>query len=390
MAQPSADTTAIRASIVLLLATGLALLVASSNLFPAYQSILKTVVGGSIGPFDLSLSTKDWIKNGLMAVFFLYVGLEIKWEFLKGALSTFKSAVLPFIAAVGGMVAPAFIYLAVAGNNPELVRGWAIPAATDIAFAIGVVGFLGSRVPVALRAFLLALAIIDDLGAILIVALFYSGSLQTWALVGMLACTAALWLLNARQVDRLWAYLIVGALLWLFTLQSGINATMAGVVTALFIPLRAGSTQPLQQVVSALAKPVQFGIMPLFAFANAGIPIMTLSLGDLTSALAVGIAAGLVLGKPVGITLAVLVATRTGLAELPSGASWQQVIGVSCLAGIGFTMSLFIGALAFQDELLMNQVKVGVIGGSIIAALLGVALLLIARRPAQAGEMGTR
>lgn len=380
MAQSANDNTAIRASIVLLAATCIALVVANSGLHEIYQTSLKTVIGTDVGPFDLSFSVKDWIKNGLMAIFFLYVGLEIKWEFAAGSLSEFRSAVLPFVAAAGGMLMPAIIYLLVTDADPALIRGWAIPAATDIAFAIGVVGFLGNRVPATLRAFLLALAVIDDLGAIMIVAIFFSGDLQLWALAAMAVCLAGLWALSARNDGALWKYAALGILLWLFTLQSGINATLAGVVTALFIPLQARASTPLKDLMARLAFPVSFGIMPLFAFANAGIPLMTLSLEDLTSSLALGVAAGLIVGKPLGIMLATWGATRTGIAQLPQGSSWVQVLGAGCLAGIGFTMSLFIGALAFADENLMNQVKVGVIGGSIVAALMGVTLLTYAAR----------
>jgi NhaA family Na+:H+ antiporter len=380
MAQSANDNTAIRASIVLLAATGVALVVANSGLHELYQTSLKTVIGTDVGPFDLSFSVKDWIKNGLMAIFFLYVGLEIKWEFAAGSLATFRSALLPFVAAAGGMLMPALIYLFVTDADPALVRGWAIPAATDIAFAIGVVGFLGKRVPATLRAFLLALAVIDDLGAILIVAIFFSGEMQLWAMAGMAACVAGLWALSARNDGSLWKYAALGVLLWLFTLQSGINATLAGVVTALFIPLQARASTPLKDVMARLAFPVSFGIMPLFAFANAGIPLASLGLADLTSSLAIGVATGLIVGKPLGIMLASWGATRAGIAQLPQGTTWLQVLGASCLAGIGFTMSLFIGALAFADESLMNQVKVGVIGGSIVAALMGTALLSYAAR----------
>ncbi|MFN9780511.1 MAG: Na+/H+ antiporter NhaA [Alphaproteobacteria bacterium] len=380
MAQSANDNTAIRASIVLLAATCIALVVANSGLHEIYQTSLKTVIGTDVGPFDLSFSVKDWIKNGLMAIFFLYVGLEIKWEFAAGSLSEFRSAVLPFVAAAGGMLMPAIIYLLVTDADPALIRGWAIPAATDIAFAIGVVGFLGNRVPATLRAFLLALAVIDDLGAIMIVAIFFSGDLQLWALAAMAVCLAGLWALSARNDGALWKYAALGILLWLFTLQSGINATLAGVVTALFIPLQARASTPLKDLMARLAFPVSFGIMPLFAFANAGIPLMTLSLEDLTSSLAIGVAAGLIVGKPLGVMLATWGATRTGIAQLPQGSSWVQVLGAGCLAGIGFTMSLFIGALAFADENLMNQVKVGVIGGSIVAALMGITLLTYAAR----------
>lgn len=386
MAQAANDSTAIRASVVLLVATGIALVIANSSLHELYQSSLKTIIGADVGPFDLSFSVKDWIKNGLMAVFFLYVGLEIKWEFTAGSLATFRSALLPFVAAAGGMFMPALIYLLVTDADPALVRGWAIPAATDIAFAIGVVGFLGKRVPATLRAFLLALAVIDDLGAILIVAVFFSGEMQLWAMAGMTACVAGLWALSARNDGSLWKYAALGVLLWLFTLQSGINATLAGVVTALFIPLQARASTPLKDVMARLAFPVSFGIMPLFAFANAGIPLASLGFSDLTSSLAIGVATGLIVGKPLGIMLASWGATRAGIAQLPQGTTWLQVLGASCLAGIGFTMSLFIGALAFADESLMNQVKVGVIGGSIVAALMGTILLSLAARHAGHGS----
>lgn len=380
MANPTTDATAVRASIVLLAATALALAVANSPLAGTYKSILNTGLGTDIGPFDLSYSVKEWIKNGLMAIFFLYVGLEIKSEFKAGALSDSRRAALPFAGAAGGMIAPALVYLAVTGAAPDLVRGWAIPAATDIAFAVGVVGLLGRRVSAPLRAFLLALAVIDDLGAILIIALFYSGALQLAALLGMGLCIAAMWLLNARGDGALWRYLALGLMLWLFTLQSGINATLAGVVTALFIPMRAGLQIPLKSLLDRLATPVNFGIMPVFAFANAGVPILALSFADILSPLALGIALGLVLGKPVGILLAVALAARSGWARLPDGATWLQIAGVGCIAGIGFTMSLFIGALAFNDEAAMNQIRVGVMGGSIVAGLLGASLMTFAAR----------
>jgi Na+:H+ antiporter, NhaA family len=380
MASADTDNSAVRASIVLLAATALALAVANSPLADTYKSVLNTGLGTDIGPFDLSYSVKEWIKNGLMAIFFLYVGLEIKSEFKAGALSDPRRASLPFAGAAGGMIAPALVYLAVTGAAPDLVRGWAIPAATDIAFAVGVVGLLGRRVSAPLRAFLLALAVIDDLGAILIIALFYSGALQLAALLGMGLCIAAMWLLNARGDGALWRYLVLGLLLWLFTLQSGINATLAGVITALFIPMRAGLQIPLKSLLDRLATPVNFGIMPIFAFANAGVPILALSMTDIVSPLALGIALGLVIGKPVGILLAVALAAKSGLARLPDGATWLQIAGVGCIAGIGFTMSLFIGALAFNDEAAMNQIRVGVMGGSVIAGIIGAGLMSLAAR----------
>jgi NhaA family Na+:H+ antiporter len=378
MSHPVADNSAIRASLMLLAATVAALLVANSGLAGLYKSTLDWQVGAVVGPIDLEDSIKNWIKNALMAVFFVFVGLEIKAEFKEGALASRTRAMLPFAGAAGGMLAPAAIFLVVTAGVPALARGWAIPSATDIAFAIGVVGLLGRHVSPSLRAFLLAVAVIDDLGAILVIAIFYTGALQPWALVAMAFFVMVLAAMNIRRVAALWPYMLAGAFLWLFTLQSGINPTLAGVVTALFVPLRAGEGSPLHRLADALRTPVNFIIMPVFAFANAGVPLLGLGLGDLLQPLTLGIALGLILGKPVGITLAVWIATRLRVAELPRGAQWSQIVGISCLAGIGFTMSLFIGALAFREEALLNQVRLGVLSGSLVSALLGVGLLLAA------------
>ncbi|MES2193390.1 MAG: Na+/H+ antiporter NhaA [Pseudomonadota bacterium] len=376
MSEASDSSGAIKASLALLAATVVALVIANSGLASVYKTVLALPIGGDIGPFDLSNSLKDWIKNALMAVFFVFVGLEIKEEFREGTLSDRAGAILPFAAAVGGMAVPALVYVALTNSTPGLSQGWAIPSATDIAFAIGIVGFLGKRISTPLRAFLLAVAVIDDLAAILVIAVFYSGALQGWGLAGMAVSILALAALNYRNVPKLWPYMAAGAVLWLFTLQSGINATLAGVITALFIPLRAGGRELLHQLVELLRNPVNFFIMPVFAFANAGVPLFGLGLADLMQPLTLGIALGLIIGKPVGITLFAWLATAGGFARLPHGVSWPQIMGIACLAGIGFTMSLFIGGLAFTDEGQLNQVRLGVLGGSLVSTILGVGLLL--------------
>jgi Na+:H+ antiporter, NhaA family len=374
MSEPVSPSDAVKASIVLLAATIAALIVANTGLSGLYKSVLYAEVGFDVGRFDFSNTVKDWIKNALMAVFFVFVGLEIKAEFQEGALAERSKAMLPFAGAAGGMAMPAIIYLWLTPD--ALDRGWAIPTATDIAFAVGVVGLLGKRVSPALRAFLLALAVIDDLGAIIVIALFYTGALKAWAILGMALSIMALAAINARNVPKLWPYLLAGGVLWVFTLQSGINATLAGVVTALFVPLKAGGGSPLHRLVDHLKTPVNFAIMPLFAFANAGVSLSGLGMADLTEALTLGISLGLIIGKPVGIALAVFLTVKLGLATLPSGARWIDIVGVACLAGIGFTMSLFVGALAFSEEILLNQVRLGVLGGSLVSALLGVALIM--------------
>jgi Na+:H+ antiporter, NhaA family len=382
MSEPVSPSDAVKASLVLLAATIAALIVANSGLSGIYKSALYAEIGFDIGRFDFSNTVKDWIKNALMAVFFVFVGLEIKAEFQEGALAERSKAMLPFAGAAGGMAAPAIIYLWITPD--ALDRGWAIPTATDIAFAVGVVGLLGKRVSPALRAFLLALAVIDDLGAIIVIALFYTGALKAWAILGMALSIMALAAINLRNVPKLWPYLLAGGVLWVFTLQSGINATLAGVITALFVPLKANGGSPLHRLVDQLKIPVNFAIMPLFAFANAGVSLSGLGMADLTEALTLGVSLGLIIGKPVGITLAVFLTVKFGLASLPKGARWIEIVGVACLAGIGFTMSLFVGALAFSEEILLNQVRLGVLGGSLVSTLLGVALIMAAYRPHRA------
>lgn len=369
---------------VLMAATVAALIFANTGLAGVYKALLNTPISLDVGSFQLADSLKNWVKNLLMAIFFLFVGLEIKAEFAEGALSDRKRAILPFAGAIGGMAAPAAIFLALAGSNPAYVNGWAIPSATDIAFAVGVVALLGSRVPPALKAFLLAVAVIDDLGAILIIAVFYTAEISMGALGLAGLAIVALGLLNLRGVTRILPYMLVGVALWLFVLKSGVNPTLAGVITALFVPMRNAddSVHPLHDLVGKLKFSVVFLIMPIFAFANAGVPLTGLGLGDMLHPVTSGIALGLLIGKPIGITLLVYIAVRSGLARLPDKSSWLQVVGVAFIAGIGFTMSLFIGVLAFGDGDLMNKVRLGVLLGSTLAALCGVAVLVAAARKA--------
>ncbi len=369
---------------VLMAATVAALIFANTGLAGIYKALLNTPISLDVGSFQLADSLKNWVKNLLMAIFFLFVGLEIKAEFAEGALSDRKRAILPFAGAIGGMAAPAAIFLALAGSNPAYVNGWAIPSATDIAFAVGVVALLGSRVPPALKAFLLAVAVIDDLGAILIIAVFYTAEISLGALGLAGLAIVALGLLNVRGVTRILPYMLVGVALWLFVLKSGVNPTLAGVITALFVPMRNAdnSVHPLHDLVGKLKFSVVFLIMPIFAFANAGVPLTGLGLGDMLHPVTSGIALGLLIGKPIGITLLVYIAVRSGLARLPDKSSWLQVVGVAFIAGIGFTMSLFIGVLAFGDGDLMNKVRLGVLLGSTLAALGGVAVLIAAARKA--------
>jgi NhaA family Na+:H+ antiporter len=381
MAADGGTRTDVQASLVLLAVTAAALVIANSGLAGLYKITLATPVTIGLGAAAITDTLKDWIKNALMAVFFVYVGLEIKYEFARGALADRQRAILPFAGALGGMAAPAGIYLMIAGA-PAFRAGWAIPSATDIAFAVGVVGLLGaSVVPPALKAFLLAVAVIDDLGAILVIAVAYTSALHLTALIASAVVIAGLVMLNRAGVTALGAYLGVGLLLWVLVSLSGINPTLAGVVTALFVPLddTAGGS-PLQRLIDKLKSPVLFGIMPIFAFANAGVPLGGLALADLSHPVTAGIALGLLVGKPIGIAFAVLAATTSGLARLPEGATWPQIVGIACLAGIGFTMSLFIGALAFADGATMDKVRLGVLIGSTLSALSGTALLLAAPR----------
>ncbi|HIF9278641.1 TPA: Na+/H+ antiporter NhaA [Photobacterium damselae] len=361
--------------IVLIIAAAVAMFIANSPLGSVYSGVLHSYVAG--------LSVEHWINDGLMAIFFLLIGLEVKRELIEGALNTKEKAIFPAIAAVGGMIAPALVYVAFNFSDPVALKGWAIPAATDIAFALGVMALLGNRVPVSLKVFLLALAIIDDLGVIVIIALFYSSDLSTLALAVAFASTAALFIMNAKNVTKLTPYLVVGAILWFSVLQSGVHATLAGVVLGFAIPLsgkdgdHSDNHSPLKHLEHVLHPYVAFLILPLFAFANAGISLEGVSFASLTSMLPLGIAAGLFIGKPLGIFTASYIAVKTGLAKLPDDIGMKEIFAVSVLCGIGFTMSIFISSLAFVGESgdFSTYSRLGILLGSTFAALIGYGLL---------------
>lgn len=364
--------------IILMAAAALALIVANSPLADTYFGVLHAYLG--------PLSVSHWINDGLMAVFFLLVGLEIKREMLDGQLSAWPRRVLPGIAAAGGMLVPALVYVLINRDNQAALSGWAIPTATDIAFALGVLSLLGSRVPASLKVFLTALAIIDDLGAVIIIALFYTSGLSLAYLAAAFAAIAVLIVLNRMRVMKLLPYLVIGAVLWVLVLKSGVHATLAGVALALTVPLERSpgighdlERSPLHRLEHGLHKLVPFIVIPIFGFANAGVSLGGLSFAALVEPLTLGVAAGLVLGKLVGVFGSSAVAIRSGLADLPVDAGWLHMLGISLLCGIGFTMSLFIGLLAFaSDAALQDAVKVGILAGSLVAALVGAAVLLVA------------
>jgi Na+:H+ antiporter, NhaA family len=365
------------AGIVLLAAAVVALLLSNSPLAWAYDTLLHTPVSVRIGAFTIDKPLLLWINDGLMAVFFFLIGLEVKREVLVGDLSSVRRAILPLIAAVGGMAAPAVVYMLINAGNSVGLRGWAIPAATDIAFAVGVLALLGSRVPASLKIFLLALAIADDLGAIIIIALFYAHDLAPAALGLALAGGTVLFGLNRAGVRSFAPYMIVGVFMWACVLKSGVHATLAGVALAFAIPLRADgeSSSMLERAENELEPWVHFGIAPIFAFANAGVSLAGFTLSSIAAPIPLGIAAGLFLGKQIGIFASTWLTVKLGIGEMPQGASWQQVYGVAVLGGIGFTMSLFIGTLAFPDPSYAVAVRVGVLVGSISSAVLGYAVL---------------
>ena len=362
--------------ILLMIAAALGLAIANSPAAPIYFHALEA----HLGP----LSLLHWINDALMALFFLLVGLEIKREWLDGSLATWADRRLPIIAATAGMILPALLYLAVSGGDAGLVRGWAIPAATDIAFALGVLALLGSRAPASLKLFLTTVAIVDDMGAVAIIAFFYTSGLNLIALAAAGAILIGMVALNRAGVRRLWPYLLLAAALWVAVFLSGVHATIAGVLTALVIPIerspgRPDSTDsPLHRLEHALQPGVAYAIVPLFGFANAGVALGGLGWATMVAPLPLAIAAGLFLGKQIGIFASMRLAVGVGIAQRPSGASWLQVYGVALLCGIGFTMSLFIGGLAFADPLLLAEVKIGVLGGSIASALAGALVLRLA------------
>lgn len=370
--------------ILLIAVAALAIIVANSPLGEAYHELFNGTLAWT--PIPKLYNLHLWINDGLMAVFFFVVGLEVKRELIAGNLADARSRRLPVLAAIAGMAAPAAIYLAIAGGEPALERGWAIPAATDIAFAMGVVGLLGTRVPAPLRLFLLTVAIVDDIGAVLIIALFYTANIKLVWLVGALLVVAAMIAMGRRGVLRVWPYALGAVVLWYCVLNTGIHATIAGVVAALTIPMeRRDGHSLLEAFEHGLVRWNAYLVVPLFGFANAGVMLGGIGLAALADPLPLAIAAGLVIGKQAGIFASIVVADRLGFAVRPQGSSWLQIWGTTVLCGIGFTMSLFIGALAFpRYPLLVEEAKLGVLVGSGISALLGYAILRFAAplRPA--------
>ncbi|MDW6003853.1 Na+/H+ antiporter NhaA [Vibrio mangrovi] len=359
--------------LMLVLASFLAMWIANSSQQALYEEVLHIPL--------LGLSLRHWINDGLMAVFFLLIGLEVKRELFEGALKQRETAVFPAIAAVGGMLAPALIYALLNQNDSLAVQGWAIPAATDIAFALGIMALLGNRVPLSLKVFLLALAIIDDLGVIVIIALFYSSDLSTLALSVGLTMVGLLVLLSYKRVTSLTPYLVVGAILWVAVLKSGVHATLAGVILGFAIPLKGknGGSSPLKQLEHWLHPYVAFAILPVFAFANAGISMSAVSTEILTHTVPLGVSLGLLIGKPLGVFSFSWLALKFGFAKLPEGVKLKQIFAVSVLCGIGFTMSIFISSLAFGEiaEELDTYARVGILMGSTLAAVLGYILLRV-------------
>jgi NhaA family Na+:H+ antiporter len=359
-----------------------AVIVANTSLGPGVGDILATRLTVGVGAVALSKSLLLWINDGLMAVFFLLVGLELKREVGEGELSEPSQIVLPAAAAIGGVVIPALFYLALNYADPYALRGWAIPTATDIAFSLGVLAALGPRVPSGLKVFLTTLAVIDDLAAIVVIAVFYSGALWLPSLALGALCLAALTALNWAGTQRLAPYLLIGIVLWVCVLKSGVHATLAGVVLALFIPLRgaenAPDDQPLRRLEHALHPWVAYAILPIFAFANAGVSFDGMAVTKLFAPITLGIAGGLLVGKLVGVFGVAALLVGTGVARMPAGGTWTKLFGVSACAGIGFTMSVFIGTLAFDDPTYAVSVRLGVLAGSLAAALVGFMTLRLA------------
>ncbi len=374
------------AGIVLLLSALAAIIAINSPLGAAYTTWLKAEHTVQVGGWQATKDIAKWVKDGLMAIFFLAVGLEIKKEVMKGELSDPRKLALPILAALGGMIGPALVYLALwsaLGGSEEMFAGWSVPVATDIAFAIAALSFVSKRIPLSLKIFLLTVAIVDDLGAVILIAVLYATQIDYQALAGALAIFVFLLGLNRLKICRVWPYLAGGLVMWAFMLQSGFHSTLAGVLTALTVPLSRGpesDESPLDDLHHDLDPWVKYAIMPLFAFTAAGFSFAGITAATFTEPLTLGIALGLLFGKPLGIGAAVFIATRLGVASLPSGASLLQSIGVACLCGIGFTMSLFIGGLAFEGSPhLSTDVRVGVFTGSLIAAAVGLAILFTAK-----------
>ena len=369
--------------LVLLIAAIIALVISNSSFSNLYFDTLNQYLFVGINDFGLKLSVHHWINDLLMAIFFFFVTLEIKREFIQGELSNLKKALLPIIGAVGGMVVPALVYVFINFGNSETLNGWAIPSATDIAFSLGILSLLGSRVPISLKIFLTALAIIDDLGAILIIAFFYSGDLSISYLSLILISYILLLILNKFGVKKFMPYLIIGAFMWFFTYKSGIHATIAGVLLASTIPHRIKDKDfsLLIKLEHAISPYVAFMIMPIFAFANAGVSLEGLSLMSLLEPVPLGILLGLFVGKQIGVMLISFIAVKLGVAQMPDKSSWLSLYGVSILTGVGFTMSLFVGNLAFVENIkYIDGVKIGVLSGSLLSTVFGYFILLYASK----------
>ena len=364
--------------IVLALAAIAAMIIANTPLNVWYEAFIHAPVSIRIGEFGIAKDASHWINDGLMAIFFFLVGLELKREVLIGELSNVKQIILPAGAALGGMIMPAIIYLLFNFNEPEFWKGWAIPAATDIAFAIGILSLLGNRVPNSLKVFLVSIAIFDDIGAILIIALFYTSDLSLGSLAIAGLCIPFLYLLNRRNVTSITPYLLIGVIMWIAVLKSGIHATLAGVVLALFIPMFDRTDpehSPLEELEHDLQNTVSFGILPLFAFANAGISLEGAGFAELFHSVPLGIAAGLFIGKQMGVMLMCWLIFKLGLSTMPNGMNFKQIYGAALLCGVGFTMSLFIGGLAFAGDTTLFDERLGIIMGSIVSGIAGYIML---------------
>jgi NhaA family Na+:H+ antiporter len=380
MAQTT-DKADLLGGIILAIATLAALLAANSPLAPHYSALLQATGEVRVGSIGLAKSLEHWINDGLMAIFFLFVALEIKREFIEGSLADVRKAALPAVAAIGGFALPAMFYVAVNWGDAEALRGWAVPVATDIAFAVGICAVLGRIVPVSLKTFLLVLAIIDDLMGIIVIALFYTYQLSGLGLSLAGLGIAGLVALNLLGVRQLSFYILAGIFTWVCVLKSGVHATLAGVAVGFAIPLdRINGESLLEKTEHALKPWVSYAIVPIFAFANAGVPLVGISLSSLTARIPLGIIAGLVIGKQLGVFGAAMAAIKLRIAKFPEGASSAQLYGIAILTGVGFTMSLFIGTLAFEDESLMAQVRLGVLEASILSSLIACLVLIIAAR----------